>query len=100
MCKYKPETAVNTLKDSTVKKVPKKKQQTKRAESTASTGTAGQSPSTDPSTLSPVASLLPSSSHQAAVRERIREMFVYSYDSYMIHAYPEAELKSLSCEGG
>ncbi len=41
----------------------------------------------------PVVSLLPTLERQAAVREQVREMFVFAYDSYMAHAYPEVSFK-------
>lgn len=43
---------------------------------------------------------LPTREEQLQMRERVRSMFHHAYDSYMTYAFPEAELKPISCEGG
>lgn len=43
---------------------------------------------------------IPSEAEQRAILSRVRDMFYHGYDSYMQHAYPEAELRPLSCSGG
>jgi len=37
---------------------------------------------------------------QRQLLDRVKHMFTHAYDSYMIHAFPEAELRPLSCVGG
>ncbi len=44
--------------------------------------------------------LLPNMTTQLHFKERVKSMFYHAYDSYMTHAYPEAELRPISCEGG
>ena len=43
---------------------------------------------------------IPSEAEQRAILSRVRDMFYHGYDSYMQHAFPEAELRPLSCSGG
>ena len=33
------------------------------------------------------------------LRERVRELFTFGYDSYMRYAYPKDELNPIDCEG-
>lgn len=37
---------------------------------------------------------------QENLKNRTLRMFYHAYDSYMIHAFPQGELRPLSCEGG
>ena len=52
----------------------------------------------DPSRRASVSYL--SINDQLKQRERVRAMFTHAYDNYMTHAFPEAELKPISCRGG
>ena len=43
---------------------------------------------------------IPSQERQQQLLQRVTDMFHHSYDSYMTYAYPDAELKPISCVGG
>ena len=40
-----------------------------------------------------------SAARKLAVRDRVETLFLHGYDSYMRHAFPQDELKPLSCQG-
>nr|AWI66978.1 Glycosyl hydrolase family 47 [Feramyces austinii] len=42
---------------------------------------------------------VPTNEKLKVYREKVSEMFHYSYDNYIQHAYPEDELKPISCTG-
>ena len=43
---------------------------------------------------------VPTREEQKDAQERVKAMFYHSYDAYMEHAFPAAELRPLSCSGG
>ena len=63
------------------------------------TAPASSSAST-PSPHRPQQTVIPDGDAQSAIKERVRSMFYHGYDSYMMYAFPDAELRPLSCDGG
>lgn len=43
---------------------------------------------------------IPDKQEQRDLKQRVLTMFYHGYDSYMHHAFPEAELRPISCDGG